>query len=144
LAGIATVEAANVWLPDSFIADYNGQFAIHAEQEASAFVADATRAWREILCIQEDRIVGNDNTVKWEGLSLQLPSSRLRPHFVKATVRVHAYPMAGWRCSGDRIGWGITTRRVASLSPSGSLHDTLPLRRFWSGACPGPEQERSG
>jgi hypothetical protein len=49
-------------------------------------------AWRDILCIQEDRTVGNDNTVKWEGLSLQLPPSRLRPHFVKATVRVHAYP----------------------------------------------------
>jgi len=49
-------------------------------------------AWREILCIQEDRTVGNDNTVKWEGRSLQLPPSRLRSHFVKATVRVHEYP----------------------------------------------------
>ena len=34
----------------------------------------------------------NDNTVKWRRLSLQLPPSRLRPHFVKATVRVHEYP----------------------------------------------------
>jgi hypothetical protein len=32
-------------------------------------VLDAMGAWREILCIQEDRTVGNDNTVKWEGLS---------------------------------------------------------------------------
>ena len=92
LAGIGTVEAANVWLRASFIPDYNRQFAIGAEQEGSAFVADTMGAWREILCIQEDRTVGNDNTVKWEGLSLQLPPSRLRPHFVKATVRVHAYP----------------------------------------------------
>jgi hypothetical protein len=36
--------------------------------------------------------VGNDNTVKWQRLSLQLPPSRLRPHFVKADVRVHEYP----------------------------------------------------
>ena len=36
--------------------------------------------------------MGNDNTVKWQRLSLQLPPSRLRPHFVKATVRVHEYP----------------------------------------------------
>jgi transposase len=82
LAGIDTVEAANKWLRDGFIADYNGLFAINAEQEGSAFVVDRTGAWREILCVQEDRTVGQDNTVKWEGLSLQLPASRLRPHFV--------------------------------------------------------------
>ena len=36
--------------------------------------------------------MGNDNTVKWRRLTLQLPPSRLRPHFVQATVRVHEYP----------------------------------------------------
>jgi hypothetical protein len=92
LAGIATVEAANVWLRDSFIAEHNARFAVGAAQEGSAFVVDASGAWREILCIQEDRTVGHDNTVKWEGLSLQLPPSRLRPHFVKTTVRVNEYP----------------------------------------------------
>ena len=54
--------------------------------------ADATGAWRNILCVQEDRKVSNDNTVTWRRLTLQLPPSRLRPHFVKATVRVHEYP----------------------------------------------------
>jgi hypothetical protein len=92
LAGIDTVEAANRWLRDSFLADYNERFAIGAEQEGSAFVADTIGAWQEILCIQQDRTVGNDNSVSWGGLSLQLPPSRLRPHFVKVTVRVHAYP----------------------------------------------------
>ena len=92
LAGITTVEAANRWLREVYIAEHNERFAIEAEQEGSAFVADTTGAWREILCIQEDRRVGNDNTVKWRGLSLQLPPSRLRPHFVKAKVRVHEYP----------------------------------------------------
>lgn len=92
MAGIATVEAANVWLRDSFIAEHNSRFAVAATEAGSAFVADPTGAWREILCIQEDRTVGHDNTVKWEGLSLQLPPSRLRPHFVKATVRVNEYP----------------------------------------------------
>jgi hypothetical protein len=92
LAGIDTVDAANRWLSDIYIPEYNQRFAIAAEQEGSAFVTDGMAAWREILCIQEDRLVGNDNTVKWEGRSLQLPPSRLRSHFVKATVRVHEYP----------------------------------------------------
>jgi hypothetical protein len=34
----------------------------------------------------------NDNTIAWSGRRLHLPESRLRPHFVKAVVRVHAYP----------------------------------------------------
>ena len=92
LAGIKTIEAANRWLRQVYIAEHNERFAIEAEQAGSAFVADATGAWREILCIQEERTVGNDNTVKWRRLSLQLPLSRLRPHFVKAKVRVHEYP----------------------------------------------------
>jgi len=92
LAGITTLEAANRWLRDVYIAEHNARFAVPAEQDGSAFVADPSGAWRDILCIQEDRKVSNDNTVKWRRLHLQLPPSRLRPHFVKATVRVHEYP----------------------------------------------------
>jgi transposase len=92
LAGISTLEAANRWLSETYMAQHNKQFAIAAEQAGSAFVADTMAAWREILCVQEERTVGNDNTVKWQRLSLQLPPSRLRPHFVKADVRVHEYP----------------------------------------------------
>jgi transposase len=92
LAGITTVEAANRWIAETYIAQYNADFAVAAEQEGTGFLLDRTGAWPEILCIQEERTVGNDNTVKWRGLSLQLPQSRLRPHFVKAVVRVHEYP----------------------------------------------------
>jgi hypothetical protein len=92
LAGIGTLEAANRWLREVYIAAHNARFAVPAEQDGSAFVADPTGAWRDILCVQEDRQVGNDNTVRWRKLCLQLPPSRLRPHFVRATVRVHEYP----------------------------------------------------
>jgi len=92
LAGIGTVEVANEWLREVYMAQHNAQFTVTAAQEGSAFVADRTGAWRDILCIQEERQVGNDNTVKWYRLRLQLPESRLRPHFVRTTVRVHEYP----------------------------------------------------
>ena len=48
--------------------------------------------WREVLCLQETRQVGNDNSVRWKGRSLQIPKSPLRPHFARATVRLHEYP----------------------------------------------------
>lgn len=76
LAGIASVEAPNRWLSESYIAEHNARFAIRADQEGSAFVADRKEAWREILCVQEDRTVGNDHTVKWQRLSLQPQPAR--------------------------------------------------------------------
>jgi transposase len=92
LAGIGTVEAANAWLKAHYIAEHNAAFAITAEQQGTAFVADRHEAWREALCVIEERTVANDNTIAWSGRRLQLPESRLRPHFVKAVVRVHSYP----------------------------------------------------
>jgi hypothetical protein len=65
-----------------------------AELPESAFVADRAGAHREILCVQETRVVGNDNTVRYQGRALQIPPSSLRPHFVKVRVRVHQYPDA--------------------------------------------------
>ena len=88
------MEAANAWLKAHYIAEHNAAFAIKAEQPGTAFVADRHEAWREALCVIEDRTVGNDNTFAWNGRRLQLPDSRLRPHFVKALVRVHEYPDA--------------------------------------------------
>ena len=92
LAGIATPEAANAWLEAHYMAEHNRLFAIAPEEEGTAFVADRDGAWRDILCIVEERTVGNDNTVAWNGRRLQLPESRLRPHFVRAKVLVRDYP----------------------------------------------------
>jgi transposase len=92
LAGIATVAEANRFLAETFIAAYNARFAVAPEQAGSAFVAAAPEQWRDVLCVQEERTVGNDNTVRFEGRVLQIPPSPLRPHYVKAKVRVHKYP----------------------------------------------------
>jgi transposase len=92
LAGITTLAAANRFIAEVYLPAHNARFAVPAEQPGSAFVADRDRAWRDILCVQEERVVSNDNTVRYHNLSLQLPKSPLRPHFVKARVRVHHYP----------------------------------------------------
>jgi transposase len=117
LAGITTVEAANEWLREVYISTHNKRFAVAAEHPASAFVIDKSGAWRDVLCVQEDRRVGNDNTVKWRRLILQLPPSRLRPHFVKSTVRVHEYPDG---CLA--VFWG--PHRLASYGADGTIAGT--------------------
>lgn len=92
LAGIATIEAANRYLKQEFVPDYNARFGVPAEDEGSAFIPYAGRPLEEVLCVQENRQVGRDNCVPWNGISLQIPPQRHRHHYVKATVRVHHYP----------------------------------------------------
>ncbi len=114
MAGITTIEAANRWIAQTYIAEYNKAFAVQPGQEGSGFVADHAQLWREILCVQDERTVGNDNTVKWNTLSLQLPPSRLRPHFVKAKVRVHQYP-------NGQIAVFLGPHRLADYDPQGAI-----------------------
>ncbi len=120
LAGVTTVEAANRWLAETYIAQHNADFAVEAEQEGSGFVPDSAGLAREILCVQEDRTVGNDNTVKWRTMSLQLPASRLRPHFVKANVRVHEYP-------DRRIAVFLGPHRLADYDVNGVSVDAIKI-----------------
>ena len=91
LAGIAGIGAANRFLKEVFLPLHNARFAVAPEDEGSAFVPFAG-ALDDILCVQEERTVSNDNTVRYKRRVLQLPADRHRRHYVKATVRVHAYP----------------------------------------------------
>ena len=120
LAGITSAEAANRWLAEVYLPEHNARFAVAAEQDGSAFVADAAQAWREILCIQEERVVGNDNTVKWKRLSLQIPPSPLRSHFVRAKVRVHEYP-------DGRLAVFLGPHRLADYDADGTITDAHAL-----------------
>lgn len=89
LAGITGIDAANAWLREHYLPAHNARFAVAAEQDGTAFVPVAPAQWREVLCLQDVRQVGNDNTVHWKGRSLQIPKSPLRPHFARASVRLH-------------------------------------------------------
>jgi len=80
----------------------------------TAFVTDREGAWRDILCVVEERVVGNDNTVAWIGRRLQLPESRLRPHFVRARVQVREYP-------DGEVAINLGPHRLAHYSREGEL-----------------------
>jgi hypothetical protein len=96
------------------MAEHNAAFAIKAEQQGTAFVADRHQAWREALRVIEERTVANDNTIAWSGRRLQLLESRLRPHFVKAVVRVHEYPDA-------IVSVFLGPHRLATFAANGQL-----------------------
>ena len=91
LAGITTMAAANRFLEEVYLPAHNARFARPAEAVGAAFVPFAGDL-EDILCVQEERVVGNDNTVRYHGRTLQIPADRHRHHYVKARVRVHEYP----------------------------------------------------
>jgi len=91
LAGITTMDQANRFLRETFLPDHNRRFAIAPEAPGSAFVPFAGTL-DDILCVQEERTVAGDNTVRYKNRSLQVPADRHRHHYVKARVRVHEYP----------------------------------------------------
>lgn len=114
LAGITEMAEANRFLKEVYLPLHNARFAIPAEDKGSAFVPFAG-ALDDILCVQDERTVSNDNTVRYRGLSLQIPPDRHRRHYVKARVRVHEYPdgtlavfhgpkcLARYRATGEPI-----------------------------------------
>ncbi len=111
LAGITDMAAANRFLKDDYLPRHNARFAILPESESSAFVPFAG-VLEDSLCIQEERIVGNDNTVRYRNRVLQIPADRHRHHYVKARVRVHEYP-------DGRMAVFHGPRRLACYNPRG-------------------------
>ena len=115
VAEITTVEAANRFLKEHFVPAHNARFAVQAAEPGSAFVPFVGDL-AEVLCVQEERVVGNDNCVRYGGLTLQIPAQRHRHHFVKVRVRVHAYP-------DGRLAIFHGPRCLARYTPDGTLLD---------------------
>jgi hypothetical protein len=115
VAGIITMEAANRFLENIYLPRHNAAFARTPEDAGSAFVPFAGLL-EDILCVQEERRVGNDNTVRYENRLLQIPADRHRHHYVKATVRVHEYP-------DGTLAVFHGPRRLARYSAAGALLD---------------------
>jgi hypothetical protein len=91
LAGITTMEAANDFLRQRYVAEFNRRFALRAEQSGSAFVARRSRDLDLIFALQWERTVNRDNTVSVQNLSLQIEAVRWRNTLAGCTVTVHQH-----------------------------------------------------
>lgn len=121
LHGITTPAAANRYLKERFLPDFNARFAVPAAEPGSAFLPYLGPPLEDVLAIQEERQVGRDNCLLWRGRALQIPPQPHRHHYVKATLRVHEYPdgriaiFDGPRCLArfDQKGKPIDASRAA-------------------------------
>ena len=88
LRNITTVEGANAYLPDWIRQEHNRKFSVAARESGTAFVpyfgTDLDKIWSN----QQERIVGNDNTVSFQKLKLQIPQQTFRFSLAKCRVLV--------------------------------------------------------
>ena len=87
LRGIRTVEAANAFLREHYIGEFNHRFQVAATQPGTAFVPYRGKDLERIFSLQFERTVNRDNTVSFQNLTLQIEPVRWRER---------------WRAAGDR------------------------------------------
>jgi hypothetical protein len=91
LRGISTLEAANGFLREHYIAEFNGRFQVPAAQRGSAFVRRSSKDLDLIFALQFQRTVNRDNTVSVQNLRLQIEPVRWRATLAGCTVTVHQH-----------------------------------------------------
>lgn len=90
-AGIADMERANHYIRTVYMPAFNAEFAVAPTEPKSMLVPWAGGPLEDILCEQHERTVGNDNCIRFDAKTLQIPADRYRFNYVKVKVRVHRY-----------------------------------------------------
>ena len=91
LQGIDKMEAANVFLREHYIEEFNRRFQVAAGQRGSAFLPCRKRDLDLIFSLQFERTVNRDNTVSFQNLSLQMERVGWRATLAGCQVVVHQH-----------------------------------------------------
>jgi len=98
LWNIKEIEAANIFLKDIFIKDYNHRFAIMPET--------SQQAWRKVsrdldiertISFRYQAVVANDNAVRLGGIVIDIPEGPGQRGYAKAKVEVRQLLDGSWR-----------------------------------------------
>src|SRR5450432_1216181 len=91
LAACKTIEQANQFLRERYVAEFNRRFQVAAAQRGNAFVPCRSRDLNLIFALQFERAVNRDNTVSFQNLSLQLERVGWRATLAGCQVTVHQH-----------------------------------------------------
>src|SRR5215467_14495189 len=91
LHGISTVEAANAFLREHYIGEFNRRFQVAAAQRGNAFLPPPRRDLERIFSLQFERTVNRDNTVSFQNLHLQIERVSWRVTLAGCSVTVHQH-----------------------------------------------------
>ena len=78
LAGMRTLEEANRFLREHYMAEFNRRFAVRAVEVGTAFVPARRRDLDRVFSLQHERVVNRDNTVQLDQRVLQIEKTLWR------------------------------------------------------------------
>src|ERR1044071_9930578 len=88
---ITTVEAANQFLREAYIRDFNERFSVKASERGTAFVPLRRKDLDLVFSLQHERVVARDNTVSFANKVWQLERSKLRATLAGCRVTIHQH-----------------------------------------------------
>lgn len=91
LRNLQTLAAANQFLREHYVAEFNGRFQVAAAQRGSAFLPCRNRDLERIFSLQFERTVNRDNTVSFQNLSLQIERVPWRATLAGCSVTAHQH-----------------------------------------------------
>jgi transposase len=91
LRQLGTLEAANRFLREEYVAEFNRRFQLAAAQPGSAFLPCRRRDLDLVFSLQCERAVNRDNTVSFQNLRLQLERVGWRATLAGCQVTVHQH-----------------------------------------------------
>lgn len=89
--GIRTVDEANRFLREEYIAEFNRRFSVPAEQPGSAFLPLQGQDLERIFSVQQERTVSRDNTVQIGHRVLQIEKTPWRDTLAGCRVTVYEH-----------------------------------------------------
>jgi transposase len=132
LAGCSTLEQANGFLREHYVAEFNRRFQVAAAQPGSAFLPCPTRDLDRVFSLQFERTVNRDNTVSFLNRRLQIQPVRWRGTLAGCTITAHQHLDGtlslnyGPHCLGRYDANGLPQPRKASTAP-GRGRGTAPF-----------------
>jgi transposase len=91
LAGCTTLEHANRFLREHYVAEFNRRFQVAAAERGSAFVPCPKRDLGRVFSLQFERTVHRDNTVSFQNLRLQIEAVKWRGTLAGCSVIAHQH-----------------------------------------------------
>jgi len=91
LASITTVEGANAFLRERYVAEFNAKFTVAAAEKGTAFRRTARPDLDWIFTVQTERMVAKDNTIAMADRSWQIEKSRFRSTLAGCTVTIYEH-----------------------------------------------------
>src|SRR5215207_3745469 len=91
LRGLTTLVAANEFLRQQYVAEFNTQFSRSAKQSGTAFTACHRKDLEFVFALQHERTVARDNTVSYGNRVLQIEKAKWRFSLAGCKVKVYEH-----------------------------------------------------